>query len=561
MLTKFQKLVMYVISIVTIVISIITCIPFRTLVFLKDVEGLFVIENIIKFIAFPIVMLGLVVYPNILKYKEIKARDVRSTVVNTLSYLPLFVYTIAVLILGLHTLSFNLIPMEESSHSILIVLSVCYLAFVLFATSFINRVTMNFYKMGNALIDVFTVLVFAMFILLSYRVCSTYQSSYGVKFGFIYSSVNFDPYLFFIYLGVLILAAIYLIKVIRMIKDEQTVVYVVDASVDDTSEMICDEYNNAYNDILDDFEDYFDEETMSEAENGSEDETEEEVTKECAEEDTLAVEEQVEESEEEEVVENLEELPVYPVFEDVDDYHERKGKAIKEMEELNKLLVETDKVNDEEMASKVDELTKQIEAEKELLEKERNEFEQVRLAYVAEINALNARVQEIEDANKPEDVEEVKEVAKKKTVKPPFEVVLDYVNSIKEESWVVKGEIKEGSGTIKYFKDKVLFLMLQLTSSDYRISFITTEKKWNHFLHSSKYISIPKNAKGDNWLKFVNKPSSTVTAGYVKSLVREACKGVDEQIEIKARLLQEQKEQKALERKAAKDAQKMASAE
>ena len=98
-----------------------------------------------------------------------------------------------------------------------------------------------------------------------------------------------------------------------------------------------------------------------------------------------------------------------------------------------------------------------------------------------------------------------------------------------DDDFSVEYVFKEnGTGTIKFSKGKTLFLILQSTSSDYRISFLATEKKWSTILTGVKGVSIPKNAKGDKWLKFVNK--GIAEASVIKSFIRESVKGADEEI-------------------------------
>ena len=71
MLTKSNKVVMYIISIVTIILGLVTAIPFRTLPVIKDCANVLNVEFIVKFIVIPLLALGASVYPNIIKYSQI----------------------------------------------------------------------------------------------------------------------------------------------------------------------------------------------------------------------------------------------------------------------------------------------------------------------------------------------------------------------------------------------------------------------------------------------------------------------------------------------------------
>ena len=88
MLTKGQKIYMYVSALFAMIIGIITFIPFRTLPFLctlDNVVDVVNVEMIIKLIVFPIVVIALSAYANIKKYQEIEDGLDRSKVVNVMS--------------------------------------------------------------------------------------------------------------------------------------------------------------------------------------------------------------------------------------------------------------------------------------------------------------------------------------------------------------------------------------------------------------------------------------------------------------------------------------------
>ena len=156
---------------------------------------------------------------------------------------------------------------------------------------------------------------------------------------------------------------------------------------------------------------------------------------------------------------------------------------------------------------------------------------------------------EIEDSI--EEVVEEKPAPKKKVFKPTFEQVVTFAKSLQDDSWKVVENLKEnGTGTIKFSKGKTLFLVLQSTNSDYRVTFLATEKKWSTILTGVKGVSIPKNAKGDKWLRFVNK--GIAEASVIKSFIRESVKGADEEIARIEALKEAEKQRKAEAKLAAK---------
>lgn len=561
MLTKTQKAIMYSISFVTLFLSIIASIPFRTLTFINGNESILVIENVIKFVAFPIVVLGLVVYPNLLKYSQINKKEERSKVVNILSYMPIIVYSISLLSFALHTLTFKLVPMAVNAHSILIVMIVSYIAILVCLIPVMNKMTMNFPKKGNIILDASAGCAYIVFIILAWRIIVTYNESFSVADGFIYGESNSDPFLFALLVLLAVGLVVFMYKIFALIKKDEVIVYVQDQSEDDLDNVVSEEYNNAYNDVLDDYEQYF-EEGLDDADTyedfDSESEVEDDEVEELVGEDATNLNETEDVSHEVETKEVVQTVDMTEIDKDIDEFHEKKRKAIEEMEELNSILIKTDNMNDELVLAKVEELKAEIENQKQLLAEEREEYEKLSEAYQNEIQALSARCQEIDELEKPVVVEEVKTV-KKKVVKPALEAVLEAVDALKEENWVVKGEIKDGSGTMKFIKDRLLFLIIQGTSSDYRITFLTTEKKWDSFYHMNKYMDVPKKDMGsDNWLKFTNKPNSGITLGNIKSMIRESVKGADEQLEIRRKEAEELKLQKALAKKAAREAAKQA---
>mgnify|MGYP003300045178 CR=1 FL=1 len=75
MLTKSNKVVMNIISIVTIILGLVTAIPFRTLPVVKDLANVLNVEFIVKFIIIPVLALGASIYPNLLKYDSFKGEN------------------------------------------------------------------------------------------------------------------------------------------------------------------------------------------------------------------------------------------------------------------------------------------------------------------------------------------------------------------------------------------------------------------------------------------------------------------------------------------------------
>ena len=200
MLTKSNKVVMYIISIVTIILGLVTAIPFRTLPFASNCPNVLNIEFFVKFIMIPEYALGASIFPNILKYKQIKNRQERSKAVNILSYLPVLFVIIGLLILLVHTLTFKLYPMSAGAHAVLLAICVCYLVFMICVAFTVNKVTVSLSRKSNYIFDVIVGASLIIFSLLTWRILDAYASSYGVAEGYIYGQSNIDPYLFFLYI-------------------------------------------------------------------------------------------------------------------------------------------------------------------------------------------------------------------------------------------------------------------------------------------------------------------------------------------------------------------------
>ena len=532
MLTKANKVVMYILSIVTIILGLVTAIPFRTLPFASNCPNILNVEFYVKFLVIPVYALGACVFPNIVKYKQIKNRLERSKVANILSYLPILVVIIGQLILLVHTLTFKYYPMSAGAHAVLLAICVCYLVFMICVLFAVNKITVSLSRKSNRIFDVIVGASLVIFILLSWRILDAYAASYGLEEGYIYGQSNVDPYLFFLYIILLFVTVFYLKGIFKTIKANETLVYSQVLTNGQIDEIICEEYNHAYNDILQEFEEFFAEELLEDTE---EVEEQAEEAEEPAEEALQEVEEPAEEAAQEEQAEDLSEIKV---------------ESLEDLNELNELLVQTDTKNDEKVAEQAENIKNQIEEEKNALVNERAELEAYRAAAQAELAALQAQLDEIEEAQ--DEVVEEAPVQKKKVFKPTFEQVVAFAKSLQEEDWKVTENIKEetGTGTIKFSKGKVQFLILQSTSSDYRITFLATEKKWSTILTGVKGVSIPKNAKGNKWLKYVNKGIGETSV--IKSFIRESVKGANEEIANILKAKEEEKQRRAEAKKLAK---------
>ena len=298
MLTKGQKIIMYLIGALSLVIGIITFIPFRIVPFFANSAATLEAEMIVKLVIFPLLVIGVSVYPNLVKYGQIYDCRERSKVINVMSYLPSCTYIVAILVFILHTLSYNSSPLGSSLWAASMLLVAGYLVFMLVLSHFIDAISMRLSKIGSIIADSLVGVIIIALAISAWRVSVQYAEYASHTQAFYYG----DPLIFCI-LIVAAFALYYAIKkLIKLITVDEWSVYIsaTDAT-DNLPNIAVAEYNRAYNNILDDFENYFAE--LTEEESEDEDELESEEDLEAVEEEAPAEEAVEEEAPAEEVVE------------------------------------------------------------------------------------------------------------------------------------------------------------------------------------------------------------------------------------------------------------------
>ena len=607
MLTKGQKAWMYVCGTLTIILAIFTFIPFRVLPFLNGGENVYFVEALLKFVIVPVIILGISVYQNIIKYQLIISNRERSKVINVMSYLPLTVYLIGLLLFVFHTLTFDLHPMSDTSFAALLTIIVIYFGLLVLALLNINKIAMTLKANASYAFDAAVFIISITFIILSWRINTTYGDAYRNVAGFAYTSANNDPYLFVI-LVLMVFATIFYVRgLIKLVKKDQMLIMTTVNGTEDYEEQSDSEYLRAYNDILDDFEKYWAEgeeaseleaieeasEEEEKAEEAQEETPVEEEKAEEAQEETPAEEEKAEEVqeetpvEEEKVEEAQEETPAEEKEPDeiierhastetlnqIDEVLGREVEQIAELESIDQMILDHDNRTEETINKKIEEIEAQIEAESELLSKESiDSKEQIKLLQEKKAQ-LNTVVEKIiadkAKANKANNkAEEEKPVEKKKKVfKPTFESLVKLADSLKEDDWKINNRFdpETGRGTIKYSKGKQQFLILQATASEYRVTFLARDKKVNDYISATDIsktvkVSAPKKFMGLKWVYIVNKGvgDNKNDSKFIKGAVREALKGANEELDRIAKEKAAEKARKAAERKAAREAAKQA---
>ena len=319
MLTKVQKIIMYLSGALSIVLGIFTFIPFRAVPFFAAEESTIITEVILKSIIFPLLVIGLSVYPNLLKYQEVYDCRERSKVINVMSYFPALSYICAILVYLFHTLLYSSELLQQGVWAMTVVIVIAYFVFMLIAAHFAHHILMRLTKLGTILADALVGVMIVCFAIATWRLSMHYFNGSNPAYYF-----RADPYLFVI-LILAVFALIYAIKsLIKLVVVDECSVYISAADATDHLNDITEaEYNRAYNNILDDFEGFFADLTYEEAEEETEEEAPVEEAKEEAPVEETKEKAPVQEAKEEAPVQETKPAPVKepkvltPSFEEV----------------------------------------------------------------------------------------------------------------------------------------------------------------------------------------------------------------------------------------------------
>lgn len=258
MLSKGQKVYMYISAILSMLVGIVVFVPFRTLPFLcnmENVETIMKAEMLIKFVILPAVIILLSIYANVKKYRELQECLDRSKVVNIMSYFPIVSYLSAILVFMIHTLAYSYEPLGFNSWSVVIVLLIVYLTFIVIGFHCFSNLLFKLSLTAIAIIDLVILAVTACFVVVAWKVDSNYLEVFKAQEAFVGHG---DPILFFLYIVAVISFIVICARLARVFKKNNRSIYVCDEAFErDYNRIAKTEYNRAYNDIMDDFEIYF----------------------------------------------------------------------------------------------------------------------------------------------------------------------------------------------------------------------------------------------------------------------------------------------------------------
>ena len=520
MLSRKQKCFVLISGLIALLCGLVAAVPFRAFPGLGQIENILEIDILAKLIAGGVCVL-LALYPLFVKYSLINKLRENSKTVVIMTYFPILVYTIGSIINIIYTLSFDFValglyaPLSTKVLSVIVAILAAYFVVTIYWIFAIHKILVKVDKPANILFDLFIFISVACVILLQWRINTLYNELFANYDEFYLGT----PFLFVIYLAILVILYFGYTNLVSLVKKDETLIYYIKGEM--FNEQVKKlELNNAYNDTLDDFEQFFDENL-------------DEYNK-------LEIEE----------VENftfshtskVENIEIVKINTDLSD-------TLTEVEDENLDSVETEELKS--INSKKEELLKQIEEKnaklaeirnkKSELEKSEEDLRSAKAAYDEEFAEYNQY--RVEFAAMPEEVETKK---KEKKFTPAFDKMVEYAKSFGDREGFKVNENAKGN-LLKFYLGKKMFLVMQSTASDYRISFITTPDKFVKYVTSRPGVFVvPKNLSDNNWIKFTNKGKEETKV--VKDIIKQAVQTAEAQIAEEKALKEAAKKEKALAR-------------
>ena len=527
--TRSQKFLMFCIGFFALVLGAVMLVPFKSVC---KADNMLLIEAISKLIVIPILIILLSIYPNKLKYIQVKGYREQSRIVSVLSYFPAFIYLGSLIIESLYLLTQGYVlgmshPLGLASWNLWFVALLISLVLIACAYAVLPKYEMQLNVSEHVILDVCLFILVLCFGFMYYIVLKQTNDL------FMDAGTKGDKFLLVVYLAGIILFVALLGFVKHTIQRDEVNVNIRMNDLDAKSFVArVAEYNRAYNDIMDNFENYFteegslsvdiqEEEAAPQLENVEEAEVIEDAAEEPAVEEAPAEEPAVEEAPAEEpAVEEapaeepvLEEAPVeepaveeapaeepaveeVPAEEPVVEEAPAKEPTVEEKPEPEVVVVQSEEL--EEILTQIVEKSAQaalLEAEIEQIKQEKIEAEQQKLAEEA------AKQQAKEAAAK---LAEEKALQNKAEMQPSFKKLVSYTKAL-EGINVIEDDAKN---QVRFLYGKKAFLVLTDTPKDYRIVFMADPMKVVEWWNQNPEIR-PRSNKKDNWFKLTNKGSFT----------------------------------------------------
>ena len=527
MLSKKQKIIMAILGSIGILFGLVVAVPFRAIPGLNEVKNILTIELIIKLVLGVLTLL-LVIYPFVKKYKLVQSYREHSKTIIVMCYFPIFAYIFGSVVNVIYTLSFDytsiamLSTLSDKLLGIVVAVLTVYLVFTIYCLVRIQDIVARLDKGSNILFDSFMLVIYICFVILLWRTNYAYNRAYSTVDEYFVGS----PLLFCIYIALFITIICSFKYLFVTIKKDKTLIYYIEGNLFD--DLISQaEYNRAYNDTLDDFENYF-ETNYTDYEN-------------------LDIEEIVSKTED---VPAKQETPISiekNIFADLNDVDVTELAEVDEKIEL----VETDELK--EVHQQKDEVLAHIKTKNEalaLIREKKNELEQKENDLKAAKDAYDAALAEFTqfklDYSNVNEVDEKENIKKVKKFTPTFEKVVEYANSFSDRQGFKVNANPKGT-LLKFYLGKKMYLVLQATKSDYRISFITNPDKFVEYVTSRPgELIVPKNLKDNNWIRLTNKGKEDPKL--IRQIIKQAVETAEKQLADAAAVKLAEKKAKAAER-------------
>lgn len=259
MLTNKQKKSFKSIAIISLILSLVALVPFRAFGSSSLIHG---IEVGVKLLFIPLMMALISIKANIMKYRELKVNRYRSKVVNVMSYFPLTVYLVSLLVFTIQTMTISgegvkaTTPLGLGLWNALFVALVVYICYLIIQLAFISKITLNFSEKKLQIFDISFVVISVFLIFISGSIITAYFDNFK-SFEF-YRKGNVLLLIIFV-VGYLV--AYFTGRNMKRFIDESEELLVTDMkeiiSGNPSELTIKTEYQHALNDILNDFSKYY----------------------------------------------------------------------------------------------------------------------------------------------------------------------------------------------------------------------------------------------------------------------------------------------------------------
>mgnify|MGYP003292248261 CR=1 FL=1 len=532
MLNSKDRKTLLILTIISLSISFIACIPF-------NLYQLTQVELIIKYIAFPIINAVLAISMYSIKFRNYRPATKFPVLA---SYAPVFSYIVAI---SVNTLVLLARTNQVFDLAVWVGLAVLLVLVIVAGSALMHiffKKLLYFTKNEMMVIDSLFIAVLAVDVIVFGMVAN----------NFVDLQEAFPNPHWALLVAPLILAGLWLaghiLYVVKLFKKDP------EYRLEDKAELVArykraygDFYAEAYEDIMNSLFDFSAEKIgIEEIEFVDADEEELEEEKEEIKEEVEEVKEVKKEKEivvvkDEEDAKRIAELEAQ-----LAELHESHSEKLEDLkEDLGDAEEEAEAAKAEAEQAKV--AAESARSEAEIAKAEAEALKAEAAAKAAEAEAEAARKAQLA-------AEKAKEVAEaKKAIKPSYMNLVNYASALEDDGVTVVGNDKDTQ--YKFYLNKKLFLVLSDTNVDYRLTFLASkEKAIDLIIENPKSVSKATSPKGPHWYKLINK--GTFEGEQLKQIIKDA---LEQQKEL-ARLAEEEKArikaEKAAQKKAEKEAAK-----